>query len=68
MSIRRPTEDQYKFDLAVRCLVRLRYRQGKRVVELAVKEAARLGWRFCEACGQEIGHARDLCTGCGLGA
>ena len=65
MSIKRPTEDQHEFDRVLRLLVPLRHRQGKRVVELAVKEAARLDWRFCQSCGSEEPHEGDLCTGCG---
>ena len=63
-----PTEDHYEFDLVVHRLVRLRHHQGPSSVDDAVKEAARLDWRFCENCGSEEPHERDLCTGCGLGA
>ena len=65
---RRPNDDQYEFSLVVRHLVRLRHRQGEDGVEAVLKEAAKLDWRFCENYGQETGHERDLCTGCGLGA
>ena len=61
----RASEDQHEFTLVVRCLVRLRHRQGYSAVERAVKEAARLDWRFCANCGAETEHDGDLCTGCG---
>lgn len=41
-----PTEDHYEFDLVVHRLVRLRHHQGPSSVDDAVKEAARLDWRF----------------------
>ena len=63
--ISRPREDEYEFNLVVRCLVRLRHHQGRSAVEHAVQEAARLEWRFCANCGSEESHEGDLCTGCG---
>ena len=62
---RRPTEDQYQLALVIRYLVRLRHRQGQSAVEEVVKEAARLEWRFCKACGTEEPCEGNLCVGCG---
>ena len=65
-STRKPTADQYQLALMVRCLVRLRCRQGESVVAEAVKEAAGLDWRFCQACGAEEPHDHGECAACGF--
>ena len=61
---RGPTEDRYEIALVIHHLVRLRHRQGPSAVERAVKEAARLGRRFCENCGSEEPHDHGECAGC----
>ena len=63
--ISRPREDQHEFALVIRYLVRLRHRQGASATERALKEAARLDWRFCANCGTEEPCEGNLCTGCG---
>ena len=61
-------QDAWELSRVLEVLVRLRHQQGAEVVEGAVKEAARLEWRFCQACGTEEPHEGDLCAGCGRSA
>ena len=64
-STKKPTQDQYELALVVRHLVRFRHQQGESAVEGAVKEAAGLEWRFCQACGTEEPYEGSACIGCG---
>lgn len=66
MSNSAKTEDLAEVALVVRCLVRLRHHQTYLAVEHAVKEAAGLEWRFCQACGAEVPHDHGECAGCGF--